>query len=233
MILPRLALVLSVAGFLAAQSKPAPEVELATTTRVDFPAGGTLHLERTIGEVTVEGWDRSDMEMTVSKAPPLAYNAQWKPRPAPNQELEKVGVEAVRQGNEVIVHTSLPRRSHVWLNYRIFVPRSAALVVDRSSGEVHVEDVAGDIRASTRQGEISLLLPSAGQYAIDARTKFGDVYSDYPGAERRRFWLVGHRFVPEGESGGHKLFLRADYGDIIIQKVRRVPYPAPLAKSKP
>jgi hypothetical protein len=228
MTVPRLAFALSTAAcFLAAQSKPALKVQSVATTHVDFPAGATLHVERSIGELTIEGWDGPGMEMTVTKAPPLNYDARWNAEPARDQALEKVKITAGRQGNEVFVRTVAPRIRHVWVTYRIRVPRSAALVIDHQGGEVHVVDIAGDIRATTRQGEIALLLPPDEHYAIDARTKFGDVYSDYPGAERRRFWLVGHRFAPEGASEGHKLYLRAGYGDIIIQKIRRPSYPSP------
>ncbi len=219
----------ALAGLLAAQPKPAPEVQATTVDHVEFPAGGILRLESLKGEVTVEGWDRSDMEMTVTKAPPLTYNARWQAEPAPDQALEKVKVTAERQGNAVVVRATYPR-GRVWATYSIRVPRAAGVIVNRNRGEVHVADLAGDIHATTREGEITLLLPPGEQYAIDARTDFGDVYSDFPGAERRRFWLVGHRFAPEGAPAGHKLYLRAGYGDIIIQKIRRPPYPSPLTR---
>ncbi len=232
MTLERLAIPLcALAGLLAAQSKPAREVQATSVEHLEFPAGGTLHLERLKGEVLVEGWDRSDMEMTVTKAPPLTYNAQWQAKPAPDQVLERTQVTAERQGHEVVVRATYPSR-RVWVTYNIRVPRAASVIVDRNRGEVHVADLAGDIHATTREGEITLLLPPDEQYAIDARTNFGDVYSDYPGAGRRRFWLVGNRFAPEGDSGGHKLYLRAGYGDIIIQKIRRPPYPSPLSKAR-
>jgi hypothetical protein len=232
MTLQRLAIpICALAGLLAAQPKPTPEVQATTVEHVEFPAGGTLHLERLAGEVTVEGWDRSDMEMTITKAPPLTYDAQWHAEPAPDQVPEKVKVTAERQGNAVVVRATYPRR-RVWVTYSIRVPRAAGLIVDRNRGEVHVADLGGDIHATTREGEISLLLPPGDQYAIDARTDFGDVYSDFPGAEHRRFWLVGHRFAPEDSTEGHKLYLRAGYGDIIIQKIRRPPYPAPLPEAR-
>ena len=231
MTLRRLAIALcSLAGLLVAQQKPAPGVEATTTEHIDFPAGGTLHLERLAGEVSVEGWDGPGMEMTVTKAPPLTYDAQWRAEPAPDQALEKVKIAAERQGKEVVVRATYPRHaSRVLVSYRIRVPRTAGLVVDRNRGEVYVSELAGDIRATTRQGEISVLLPPDEQYGIDARTKFGDVYSYFPGAEKRRIWVVGHRFVPAGAATGHSLYLRAAYGDIIIQKIRRPAYPAPLA----
>ena len=47
-----------------------------------------------------------------------------------------------------------------YLDTRIKVPRDVKLVVDHNIGEIHVDGVTGDIRATTRQGLITLRLPA-------------------------------------------------------------------------
>jgi hypothetical protein len=84
---------------------------------------------------------------------------------------------------------------------------------------VNIEDLVEDNRVTAMRGEIALRLPSEAEYAIDARRDLGSVVSDFPGSDRRRSWLFGHRFVPEPTSAGHNLYLRSRYPDIIILKI--------------
>lgn len=42
-------------------------VQVTKTERLDFPSGGLLRLKNSIGQVTVEGWDRPDVELTTTK----------------------------------------------------------------------------------------------------------------------------------------------------------------------
>jgi hypothetical protein len=209
----------AMAALSMAQERAKPQTSVTRTEHVDFPAGGVLRLAHATGEVTIEGWDRPGMEITTTKAPPAAYDAEWREKPAPAGALDRVQVTVERSGNQVLVATTNPRHSGAQVDYRIRIPRDASIIVEQREGEVHVADVTGDIHATTRSGEISLLLPPAGQYQIDARAKWGGVISDFPGRDRRRFWLVGHRFVPDG-GGGRKLYLRAGYGDILIRKAQ-------------
>jgi hypothetical protein len=211
------------------------------TERIDLPAGRVLHLKHSIGEVTVEGWDEPAMELTTTKSPPLRYDSHRNERGCPQCELGETRVMAEPQGAEIVITTTLPHRRsfpppsplkgsvNVDLDYHIKVPRDARLMIEHEGGEVHIEDIVGDIRVTTIRGEIALCLPEERQYAIDAKTDFGNVVSDFPGRERRRPWLFGHRFVPDGLSTGPKLYLRTGVGDIIIQKIRKPSEPAPVA----
>ncbi|HLK46773.1 MAG TPA: hypothetical protein VKT49_01485 [Bryobacteraceae bacterium] len=195
----------------------AQKLDIGKTETMDFPAGGVLHLKHSVGEVTVEGGDQPGMEITITK-PPAAYDR------AEARRLEGTSVTAEHNGNELTITTGLRGRTlnnRGGFDYRIRVPRSASLIVEHAGGEVHVVDVAGDVRVTNTRGEITLRLPPDAAYAVDARSKFGGVVSDIPGQERRRFWLVGHRFVADVQEAAHKLYLRAGYGDIIIQKMRK------------
>ncbi len=221
------------------QDQPAPNSAATRTERLDFPAGGVLHLKRPLGEVVIEGWDQAGMEIAVTKTPPLVYDSEGREKPAPAAELDRIRVTTGRQGNEIVVATAGPGRrlfppraaaGGIAVTYRIRLPRTAGVIADDAEGEVHIDGVSGDIRVTAARGEITLRLPPDGQYAFDARSRAGDVISDYAGREIRRPWLVGHRFEPESAPGGHKVYLRIGFGDILISKSQTTPLPAPIAQ---
>jgi len=204
---------------LQAADAPSQKAPLTNTERMDFPAGGVLHLKNSLGELTVEGWDQPGMELTTIRS------------------SDKAKITAERHGDEVMVTTDLPHRRWfpphwAWTNttgidveYRIKVPRDAGLVVDHGVGDVHVEDLSGDIHATVRSGVITLHLPPEGAYAIDAKCRVGNVVSDFAGDEQHKPWPFGHRFTQGGSAPVHKLFLRAGFGDAIILKIQKPELP--------
>ena len=113
------------------------------------------------------------------------------------------------------------------LEYRVKAPMNARLAVDHDTGEVHVDNLASDIRVTVLNGGMTLLLPQGGRYGIDAKSDFGSVTSDFPGRARRRPWLLGHQFVQKA-SAAHDLWLRVGSGDIAILKIRKPQPPSPL-----
>ena len=137
---------------------------------------------------------------------------------------------AKKNGNgDVELSTQFPGRNRlvrtIWglgdfnLDYRIKVPRNAKLAIRHSVGDVIVHDVAGDIDATVRTGDIVLELPDPEKYAIDAQCRFGDIFTDYDGAHRSP-WLVGQKL--EGGSG-RTIHLRVGVGGITIQRIPVVP----------
>ncbi len=108
------------------------------------------------------------------------------------------------------------------LEYRIKAPRNARLTIDEAMGEVHIDNIAGDIRATEGSGEIIVRVPE-GAYAIDAKSKLGSVVSDFAGSERGLKWFVvkwpGQAFTSGPAAPVQKLFLRSGYGDIVILKI--------------
>ena len=64
------------------------------------------------------------------------------------------------------------RKSGVTTEYQIHVPRASRLEIHHGGGYVFVADVTGDIEATSRHGDILLMLPGPGPYSIDAKSKF-------------------------------------------------------------
>ena len=212
------AILFAISGLLLAADETARKTAVTKTESMDFPSGGTLRLTNSSGELTVEGWDQPTLEITTVTS--VKLNAGPKELETAARDLENVRITTERHGGEVVIATFFPRRRG-WLavpslpgatlfnlEYGIKVPRSAKLIVAHSNGEVHIENIAGDIQAAVRRGAITLYLPEQGPYAIDAKSKLGSIVSDYPGTAKRERWLVGHEFVQNAPAAPRKLFLR-------------------------
>jgi len=216
---------LGIGGLLLATEETGPSVQITNTERLPFPAGGVLHVKSWHGELEVEGWNEPEVELTAVKTAPFGSDESAR------SKLEKVRIAMERQGQEVTISTTLARGAgQPALDYRIRMPRNGRLTVDRGSGEVYVTNLAGDIRATVLQGEISLFLPAEEQYSIDARSKLGSVVSDFSGQSRRTWWLLGHGFSAAPTTAAHKLYLRAGFGDIVVLKDNRPAAPRPLGQ---
>jgi hypothetical protein len=235
--------ILAVLGFgttclLLAAGEPRQKVQISNTEHVDFPSGGTLRLTNSIGVLTVEAWDRPDVEITTIKSTKVAYEASERDKAM--HELDRVRVEAERHGDELVITTEFPRHrafppsnplaagTNFDLEYRIKAPSNARLIADHDVGEVNIDGLVGDLQVTLLQGEMMLHLPEEGQYNINAKSDFGNVNSDFPGLEKRRLWLVGHRTEHENSPAAHKLNLRVGFGDIVILKTRVPKPPDPL-----
>lgn len=224
---------------LLADDAPKQKVQVSKTVRMDFPSGGALRLTHSVGTLTVEAWDRSDVEITTIKSTKGTYTTSE--REKATQELDKVRVTAERRGDELVITTDFPHggafppyplgETNFDLEYRIKAPSTARLVAKHGVGEVNVDGLVSDIQVKLVEGEILLHLPEEGRYKINAECTIGNVNSDYPGQEKRRFWLIGHRILNENSPAAHTLNLRVGFGDIVILKTR-VPKPAePLASA--
>lgn len=219
---------------LMADDAPIEQVQMTHTDRVDFPSGGVLHLKKSTGDLTVEGWDRPDVEITTIKSTKSYYPRD---RAATAKKLDRIRLITERHGDELTVTTEFPKHNILLrtirgvsvfeLQYSIKVPRNARLIIDHDSGNVAVVDVTGDVQAKNGMGQIILHLPEQGHYAFDTKCDFGAVESDFPGPERGS--LVGRAFVTQAPpAGAQKLYARMGVGDITILKIRQPAPPAPL-----
>jgi hypothetical protein len=219
------ALACGVICLLRADDPVRQKAQVSSTQRLDLASGGTVRLKNSAGLVSIEGWDQPGVEITTVKSTRTEYTPAESAKAT--HDLDGVKITAERANGEVVIATSYARRrklpfamlvgnaTHIDLNYRIKVPRDAHLMVDHEIGDVHFDDVTGDIRATTHQGTIVLRLPAGSQYELDTKTKIGSVTSDFPGSAQRRFWLVGNSFLHQAKAP-HKLYLRTGVGDIII-----------------
>ena len=213
-------------------------VQVTNTQKMAFPAGGTLRLDHSTGEVTIEGWDEPGFEMTTTIKSVEGYPAA--DREKAKQELERVKVTAKLNGQELVVSTDYPRhRAFPWieplsivtnfyLEYKIKVPRNAKLLIQHDDGEVHVDDVTGNVDAKARQGLIALRIEAQNMPPmINAKSFIGTVNSDFDGAEKGQPLHFGHTYAEGESSAPQKLDLKVGYGDIVILKAHEPKEPPP------
>jgi hypothetical protein len=218
------------------------KVEVSKTEKVDFAANGTLRMENSTGELTIEGWDQPGVEITTTKSSKEEYLPADRAKAA--QELDRVRISTKRNGDDLVVTTEYPRHRafpyvtplqtviNFDLEYVIKVPRNAKLIVKHDDGEVHVDDVTGNIQVTARQGLIALRLTSEMPPSIDAKSYIGTVNSDFAGKETLQPLHFGHAFVEGAASApnaaGQNLHLKIGFGDIVILKVHQPKAPTPV-----
>jgi len=220
--------------------QPREKVQVSKTDRLDFPAGGTIRLTNSIGVLTVEAWDRPDVEITTIKSTKGEYDASEREKAA--HHLDRVSIAAERHGEELVVTTAFPRyrtfpvtypligEANLDVEYRIKAPGSAKLYVHHDAGDVNIDGMVGDMHVTLLQGQILLHLPEEGPYDIHAKSDCGNVNSDFPG-QKKRMWL-SQRAVDEESPAAHKFNLKVTFGDILILKTR-VPKPPESLLSAP
>lgn len=223
------------------QKAPKEKARVSKTERIDFPPGGTLRFTNSVGVLTVEAWDRPDVEMTTIKSSKVELDARG--REKATHDLEKVTVAAERHGDGLVVATAFPAHRPFRLpyplsgepnfdmEYQIKAPANARIVVEHTLGDVNIDGLAGDIQVKVAQGEILLHLPQEEKYTIDAKSDFGSVNSDFSELEKRTGWLLGHKSVDEDAAAPHKLNLKVGFGDIVILKIRVPKSPEPTAEA--
>jgi hypothetical protein len=227
-------------GLLSSDQGARQQVQVSKTEKVDFPPGGTVRLQNSTGELTIEGWDQHGVELTTTKSTKESYLPAERAKAA--QDLDRVHVTAKRDGNELVIASEFPCHrafpfidslstvTNFSLDYRIRVPRSAKLIVKHEDGEVHIDDVTGNIEVKARQGLIALRLVGEMPLAIDAKSAFGSVNSDFAGDESRHPWPFGHQLVQSAAAAPQSLHLRIGYGDIVILKAHNPQTPPALSK---
>jgi hypothetical protein len=225
---------LSVLGItlpLSADDGTRQPVQVTSTERINFAPGGTIRLNDSYGYLTVEGWDQPDVEITVTKATDDDYETAQ--REQAEQRLKDVRVTVERRSDaELTISTILPSRrgffpplvsrksrNDVTLDYVIRAPRDSQLVIHHDTGYVLVSNMTGDIEAANGRGDIVLMLPDSGLYSIDAKSKIGNISSDFAGATHRQH-LIGQRFAGSSPPPSHRISLRVGFGGITIKEVR-------------
>ncbi|HUB80521.1 MAG TPA: hypothetical protein VMB03_17070 [Bryobacteraceae bacterium] len=198
-------------------------VHISSTQNVPFQAGGTIRVNHSFGELWIQGWDRPDVEITVTKSPDELYGEKDKAKAGALADRVKVTADRASNG-DLVISTDVSRypkwlhpfsfTGDVMMQYRIRVPREAKLVVHHKDGEVLVSDMMSDIEATGRAGDIVVLLPQTGKYAIDARSRVGTLSSDFEGTFHHGAWSSDfHRADP---APAHRVYLREGIGGIEI-----------------
>jgi hypothetical protein len=228
---------LCVACLLLGDDEARQKVQVSKTEKVDFPANGTLRVQNSTGELTIEGWDQPGVEITTTKSSKEYLAGD---RDKATKELDRVQVSAKRNGDELVITTEYPHHrafpfvtplqtvTNFDLEYVIKVPRNAKLIVRHEDGEVHVDNVTGNIQVTARQGLIALRLAGDMPPAIEAKSYIGTVNSDFAGKETLQPLHFGHTFMEGASTMPQNLHLKITFGDIVILKAHEPKRPQPV-----
>jgi len=95
---------------------------------------------------------------------------------------------------------------------------SGPITIENSHGEIdlHPKSPFGDVNISNRQGAIRVTVPEGAGFDVDARSRRGELESDFP----LNITRTGDDRVAQGNlgKGGNKLQLSTDHGTIEIRK---------------
>ena len=188
---------------------------------MDFAPGGVIRLTTASSNLFVEAWDRPEVEVTTIKS-------SWRARCLDDVRV----VTGHPSATELTITTTVPpssffarlfgRTCGATIEQHVNAPRDSRLVIHHGAGYLMVSRISGDIEASSRSGDIVLMLPDPGPYAIDAKSKFGSVSSDFAGTTHRER-LVSEQFASANPPSSHRIYLRMGLGGITIKEVPSTP----------
>lgn len=192
-------------------------VELVTTDKTDVAAGTLIHIEGARGELNIVGWDQPSVEIMTTR-----YTfVEERNKQSAADRLKGIEVVKMDSGKGELTITTIRSNGGVHLDYQIMVPRASRLLIRHHIGDVVVTDVAGDIDAKAGTGDIVLQLPEKQNYSIDAKVRFGTVYSDFNTARHHN--VIGEKLIeaataPDAKMPARKIDLHVDTGAISIQQ---------------
>ncbi len=191
-------------------------VQATSTELLNFVPGGVLRLTTGSSNLMVEAWDRPEVEITTIKSA----------KPAGRSCLDRVRIVTERpSGTELAISTAQQpgKKCRVKLELQVRTPRDSRLVIHHGAGYVLVSRVTGEIEAISRSGDIVLMLPDdPDRYSIDAKSKWGNVASDF-GGQGRTVKLLGEQFTRTNPPPSRRIYLRIGFGGIAIKEVPSTP----------
>jgi hypothetical protein len=205
-------------GSVFGQEADKQPAQVTTTERVSFAPGGVLRLTTASSNLMVEAWDRPEVEVTTIKTGRRAC-------------LDSVRIVTERpSGNELAISAAPQpgKKCGVKLELQVSTPRDTRLVIHHGAGYVYVSRVTGEIEAISRSGDIFLMLPDEpDRYSIDAKSKWGNIISDFAGTVHN-MKLLGEEFTRANPPPSRRIYLRIGFGGITIKQVPSTPE-APVA----
>lgn len=208
-----------------------PLIQQTKTEQVQLMPGAMIRLDDSYGELTIEGWNRPELEITVIKTLPYDTDPSKSAK-----DLDTVQVSTERKSDkEVVISTKVAKhrglfppvsrpKAEVWVEYQIRAPRDAKLAIHHENGSVTVNNMASDVQAESSTGDIVVILPQPESSFVDAKTAFGTVVSDF--GDTRNAHFVGRSFINGTNSSSPVIRLRMGYGGITVKTLPKEAYTA-------
>ncbi len=200
--------------------------QVTSTERVSFAPGGVLRVTTASSNLMVDAWDRPEVEITTIKTGRSSCLDSLRivtDRPSATE----LAISTARQPGR-----AFHNKCGVKLELQIRTPRDSRLVIHHGAGYVLVSRVTGEIEAISRSGDIMLMLPDdPDRYSIDAKSKWGNISSDFAGSAHNTK-LLGEQFSRTNPAPSRRIYLRIGFGGITIKEVPSTPE-APVEAGAP
>jgi hypothetical protein len=203
------------------------KAETRTTQSVEFDTGGEIRLDRTFGDVSVVGWDKPQVELTVSKATKKTYRRDEQEKAL--KQLAQFSIVMTKEDENHLLISIVPQRgllgqllngaANLELSFTLKVPQASNLRIKHKAGDVRVKGIAGHISVSNHAGDVSLALSGKQRYAIDAKSRLGEVRSAF--RRKKQSASAGDAPGVAGQDEAYKVHLRVDVGEIRVEKLTR------------
>ncbi len=182
---------------------------------------GTLFIDTRIGDVKVEGWKESRVEIEAEKV--VRAGSEGKAQ----RLFAQIRIELKENGEEVFLRTIYPPRrpwrlfrgaTKLSANFRIRMPYQAGLTLKCVDGDVTIRGVGGwqDVRVG--YGNVEVTIPSVERLRrLSARAFLGYAQSDFEGENGAGFGRRVSFWNPEGEQ---EIRVRVRLGGVYVYHVR-------------
>ena len=134
-----------------AEARRGPEFTENFTRTVRLGANGTFDLSNVSGDITITGQGGDEVRIDAVKRVQDRSEADAKAL------LQAIQIQVSERPGFVEVRTELPRRRN-WsggVDYTVSVPNSANVTVRTVTGDVHVTNVRGELRAEAVSGDVT------------------------------------------------------------------------------
>ena len=188
------ALFLSVSGW-------AEEYRQTSTFLVDLFPRGHVEIEARVGDIRIEAWEKSFVEVKAHKVGRAGSQEKAEKR------FTRVKVHVNSDDETVRIHTQYPGRrpwrplrgdSKLSVDFHIKMPSQASLHLSSVDGDVIIEGIGGHQQIKVTYGSVEVTVPSrAGVRKLHASTYIGFVLNNLSGESgtgilrRTSFWNPG------------------------------------------
>jgi len=161
----------------------------------------SVRIDNAVGQIRVTGWQQNTIDIEAVKDG-MSLDA-----------VRNIDIDVQTNGNDVTIATKYHGFGNGGVAYTISVPAGSSLDIANSTGEIRIEGVDGDVKATAQTGSvvvnagrvsakrsidltattgsIKLAIDSHSDARVDARASLGDVKSDFPSVESSRQNVVG------------------------------------------
>ena len=181
-----------------------------------FPRGMVV-VDTRVGDVTVEGWKESRVEIEAEKV--VRAGSEKKA----TQRFQRIKIELNTNGEQVRLRSVFPPRrpwrlfrgaTRLSVNYRIRMPSQASLVLRCTDGDVQIRGIDGRQEIRVGYGSVEINLPSLWRLrSLNASTFLGYVQSNLHGEEGAGFGRRVEFWNPQGEQ---EVSVRVRFGGVYV-----------------